>query len=208
MRNWLALVTSVTLIAGCSAHYPAAPTSTPTLAAIRVFYASPHTSITAGNSVSLLLYTVNTDGVYQALTQSAASWFSTNTGVATVTNGSVRGVGHGDTDVVANYQGKTATVRVVVQETPLRYPRLDIRWTGIIETGLTITSMSALYFESANSSRDVSSQAAWSSSDPSVFAVDGAKVTPAGPGTAAVTATFSELTATAFASVPPLRKLP
>lgn len=207
MRNWLVLVALAASFAGCSAHFPDAPSSTPTLAAIRVHYSNPHTTLNPGNSLSLAVYTVNSDGVYQLLPNNAASWFSTNAGVATVTNGSVRGVGHGDTDIVAGYQGHTSVARVVVQETPVRYPRLDFRSVSPIEAGSPWV-VAALLFETANSNRDVTSVASWSSSDPRVFSVESGQVKAVGPGTGALTASFNGVAATVFASVPPLRKLP
>ncbi|HUQ89703.1 MAG TPA: hypothetical protein VM096_19225 [Vicinamibacterales bacterium] len=195
------------LVAGCSARYPEAPSPTPTLASIRIHYSSPHAWVNPGQTVTLALYAVDTEGVYQTIAPNTASWFSSNTGVATVTNGSVRGVSGGDVDVVANYRGFNSSARVVILDPNVRFPWLDIRSLLNIETGAT-SRASALFFESSSASRNVSDQATWNSSDSRVFTVDGGRVTAIGPGTAFITATVNGLSATVFASVPPLRKLP
>jgi hypothetical protein len=206
MRNWHAVMLAA-LIAGCSASFPESPSPTPTLAGIRVHYLNPHTWINSGATISLALYAVNTEGVYQAVTPSAASWFSSNTAIATVTNGAVRGVSGGDVDILATYQGHTSSARVVILEPFRPYPWLDIRSLATVETGAARRA-SALLFDTASTSRDVTDQATWSSSDTRVFTVAAGQVTAAGPGTAFVTATFDGITARVFASVPPLRKLP
>jgi hypothetical protein len=206
VRKLRALI-AVALVAGCSANYPESPSPTPTLAGIRIHYPNPHVWINPGQTTLLALYAIDTQGVYQAVTPSAATWFSSSTGVATVNNGSVRGVAGGDVDIVVSYRGFTATARVVILDPAVRFPWLDIRSLTNIETGAT-SRASALYFETASSSRNVNDQATWTSSDHRVFTVEAGQVKAVGPGTAYVTATYNGLTATVFASVPPLRRLP
>jgi hypothetical protein len=207
MRNRLALF-AVLLSLSCSAEYPVSPTSVPTVASLTIFYNSAHQWVNPGNSVSMSAYALNTDGVYENVTTRAA-WFSTDSSVATVTNGTARGVSGGSADIVASYQGSTSTARVVVLvPNSVRYPWLDIRSYSPPETGRS-TSPTVGYFTSANAAQqNVQSEAVLASSDPNVIKIDGGRVIGVGPGTAAITATYRGLTATSYLSVQPIRVLP
>lgn len=204
MRNWVGVVL-VALGVGCSAQYPESPTPVPTLAAIQLHYNSSHKGVNPGSSVSLTLYAINSEGAYESVT-GRASWFSSNTAVATVTSGTARAVSAGAADVVASYQGLTATARILVLGGS-QYPLLDMTFLAP-EPGRT-TNAFARYFQSPSSpSRDVTAEATWTSSDPNVFTFEAGKVTGRGPGTATLTATFNGVEARSYGSVPPMRILP
>lgn len=207
MRNRLAFL-AVLLSVGCSAEYPASPTSGATVSSIAIFYNSAHQWVNPGNTVSMSAYALNTDGVYENVT-TRASWFSADTSVATVTNGTARGVSGGSAEIVASYQGFTSTARVVVLvPNSVRYPWLDIRSYSPPETGRS-TSPTVGYFTAANAAQqNVQGEAVLASSDPNVIKIEGGRVIGVGPGTAAITATYRGLTATSYLSVQPIRVLP
>ena len=185
---------------GCKANFPEAPTPTPTLSSIQLHYNSPHDFVTVGNSVSLTLYALNSEGIFENVTQ-RATWISVNPEIASVTPGSARGVRGGITDVIVTYQGLTKTARIIVifpgQITPaltLRIPALAAGETSQARAFIGVT--------------DVTNQAAWSSSDPSVLTVTAGRITSVAPGTTEVSATLNNTTATSYVSVPPVRSLP
>jgi hypothetical protein len=206
MRKWIGVALLVCSV-GCTAHYPGSPTPAPTVAAVRIHYGGSHQWVNPGNSLLLTLYAINSDGVYEVVT-SRAQWFSTNSSIATVTNGTARGVAGGSADIVASYQGYTSSARIVVLEpNSVRYPWLDVRSFPVPETGKT-SRATVMLFQTPSSGRDVSTEATWSSSDPNVFSMTGSTITAQGPGTASIVATFNGLTATSYASVQPIRALP
>jgi hypothetical protein len=204
MRNWIALVLAACV--ACTAHYPDSPTPAPTVAGVRIHYTSPHTSITALSSASLTLYAINSEGIYEVATN-LATWFSSNASVATVTNGFVRAVANGTTDIVATYRGYTSTARIIVgPPNGGRFPALVVSFSPP-ETGRT-TRVLTSFMQLSGPGRDVNAEATWSSSDPRVFTVDRGELTSHGPGTASITASFGGATTTVYASVAPLRALP
>jgi hypothetical protein len=205
MRNWMVLVLAA--LAGCSAHYPGSPTQVPTLAAVQIHYIGSHSWVNPGTSVSLALYAINSDGAYESVT-SRASWLSSNTAVATVSNGTARGAGAGAADIIATYQGLTATARVVVINSAVPVPWLDIRTFSVPETGRTTSATASYFVQNQSNGRDVTTEATWTSSDPSVFTVEAGRVTGRGPGTAELIATYNGVQARRYGSVPPLRALP
>ena len=208
MRN--ALVAALVAISvACQAHYPTPASPTASLAAIRIFYAGPHQWVNPGNSLTLFLYAIDTDGVYQPIAGSNASWFSSNASVASVTNGTGRAVTGGVADIVATYQGFTSTARIVVlNPNAVQYPWFDIRPYSIPEIGKSVRATAIVFTSSSSGGGDVGPQATWTSSDPGVLKVEAGMITSVGPGTASVTAAFNGMIATSYASVQPLRRLP
>jgi hypothetical protein len=205
MRHWLGFILAAAA-ASCSAQYPGSPTPTPTLAAIQLHYQGVHERVSPGGSVGLTLWAISSEGAYESV-NSRATWFSSNTSVATVTNGSARAVALGTADVVASYQGLTATAPIIVQGVGRQYPFLDISFS-VPEPGRTTRATVRYSQTPASSSRDVTAEATWTSSDPNVFTVEAGQVTGRGPGTAMLTATYGGGQASAYGSVPPMRVLP
>jgi len=206
MRNWIGLVLIVCGVA-CTAHYPESPTPAATLAGVRIHYTSPHTFIFTSSTLSLTLYAIDSEGIYSNVTNQA-SWFSSNSAVATVTNGAARGVANGIADIVATYQGYTSTARIVVGDpNGGRFPSITVSLSPP-EPGRT-ARLSARFTQAAGVvSRDVNTEAQWFTSDPRVFTVTNGELKSEGPGTASITATFNGATTTVYASVPLLRTLP
>lgn len=190
---------------GCKANFPESPTPAPTVAAIQLHYNSPHVFILPGSTVSLTLYALNTDGVFENVT-SRGSWSSINPNVAAVTPGQARGGLGGSADVIASYGGQTTTARIEVHFEG--QPQILSLWPhGTTNVGLT-SDARAILGEDSRNPQDVTAQAQWTSSDPSVFTVTAGHVTSMAPGTASITATYQGATAKYYASVPPLRRSP
>jgi Big-like domain-containing protein len=188
---------------GCKANYPEGPTPTPALAGIQLHYSSNHEFINPGSFARLILYAIDTEGVYQDVS-TRASWVSGNTSIFTSAGiGSVRGVSDGTANMIATYQGLTTTATIVVARNPQGLD-LDLPFTiPVGETG----QATARQLNIART--DVTSRCTWTSSDPRVVTVEAGNVTAHGPGTASITARFETFgSATIYLSVPPIRSLP
>lgn len=110
------------------------------------------------------------------------SWSSSDTGVATVTNGKVTAVGSGTATITASfiYGGTTysASCQVTVKA---------------VSISLNTTSKTVYQTDSFTLSATTSPSGqsiSWSSSDTSIATVSGGKVTAVNPGTATITASF------------------
>jgi len=186
---------------GCRANFPEAPTPAPLLSSIQLHYNNPHSSVGVGNSVSLTVYALNSSGIFENVSN-RASWLSVNPEIASVTPGLAHGERGGITDVIVTYGGLTATARIIVAVPGQILSSLTLRPAPSLVAGETSQARALL------GTTDVTSQAAWTSSDPRVLTVAAGAITNVGPGTAAVTATVNGATATYYASVPPIRSLP
>ena len=187
----------------CTARYPDSPTPAPTVARIELHYESAHEAISPGSTVSLTLYAVNTEGIYENVS-SRARWYSTNTGVvqfSSVTN--VRGVRDGSADVIAEYQGLTAAARIVVRSTA---STLEVSRPSTVFVGATTALTVRL---SAGLRPDVTARCVLTSSDPTIVSVEGNRLTGRAPGTVAITVQMEQSAASTFyISVPPRRGFP
>jgi Bacterial Ig-like domain (group 2) len=187
----------------CTAHYPESPTPTPTLAGLQLHYPSPLESILPGTTTSLILYAINSEGVYEDVS-TRANWSSGNPSVFTsMGNGNVRGVSNGTSHVIATYQGLSTTATIVVGgRTGLD---VSIPFIGVGETRQATAAVTL-----QNRIRmDVTSRSTWTSSDPSIVTVEAGNITAHGPGSASITARFETFgSATVYLSVPPIRSLP
>jgi hypothetical protein len=173
----------------------------PTLASIQLHYNSPHVSVGVGNTVGLTLYAVNSDGAFEDVS-TRASWISVNPEIASVTPRSARGERGGITDVIVSYGGMTTTARIVVVFAG-QFTTLTLRPATNMFVGATSQARAII-----GNSLDVTDQALWSSSDPRVLTAVNGQITSIAPGTAVVSATYNNATATYYVSVPPLRTLP
>jgi hypothetical protein len=113
----------------------------------------------------------------------------------------------GTADVVASYQGLSATARIFVVTSGTQFFPLLRILTSSPETGRTLR-VSADYFATPSSSRNVGAEATWTSSDPAVFTAEAGEITGRAPGTAILTATYNGAQGSSFVSVPPMRTLP
>lgn len=136
------------------------------------------------SSVSLFAGGSTTISAYGAPSGVSLSWSSSNSGVATVSGGTIRGVSTGSATITASFSvgGKnyTATCRVTVTSSGVTLSR---------------TSISSLYVgESETISASTSPQGqtvTWRSSNTNVATVSNGRITAVGEGSATITASFT-----------------
>lgn len=125
-------------------------------------------------------------------TDKEVSWSSSNTSVATVSNGVVKAVGEGSANITASAGGKSAVCQVTVS--PARIPvtgiSLDLKEASIY-VGETLTLVATV------SPADATEKSvAWTTDDPKVATVDPkGVVTAVGPGTCTITAQSGDFSA-------------
>ena len=204
--NWALLVSAAAFsAAGCSADYVASPTAAPQLASIQIHYSRPHTFIAPGSSLSFILFAVSTDGVMENVT-GRASWSTSDSRVIQAgAGGSVRAAAEGAADVIATYEGRTSTARVLVLRDRF-FPYLELIPASTHQVG--VESRAVATYVPGSIRQAVTNEASWTSSDPGVVTVERGVVIGRSPGTAAITAIFNGLTSTYYVSIPPLVKLP
>ncbi len=131
---------------------------------------------------------------------SSVSWTSSNTSVATVANGTIKGVSAGTATITAKAGDYSATVKVTVQENPN-----IVKPTGVSVTpsALTLTAGdTGALTATVTPSNATDKTVTWTSSNPSVATVSAGTVTAVAAGSATITATTSNgLTATASITV-------
>lgn len=132
------------------------------------------------------------------------TWTSSNTSVATVgSNGVITGVGAGTATITAKYGGTTLTGTVTV--TPNYTYELVLNKTSMnMGKGRTETLIATFktYADGVlESSKDVTSNATWSSSSSSVAGVNSGTITGNGVGSATITATYNGKSATCTVNV-------
>ena len=144
-------------------------------------------TITVGESLTLKA-TVLPDKA----TDKTVTWTSNNTSVATVSDGVVKAVGAGSASITATAGGKNATCTITVKEAVI----------AVTSVTLSKTSLSLLEGEKATLTATVSPSDAtdktvtWTSSNEKVLTVYDGTVTAVKAGTATVTATAGDKSAT------------
>ena len=153
-------------------------------------------SLNVGGSATLsATYYKNADGTRVSSTDvsSYAAWTSSNTSVATVSNGKITAVAAGTATITATYNGYKATASVTVKDV-LGYGLVLSKSTLSVEAGSTaaLEVYYVKYTNGAETSRtNVTSSATWKSSQTSVLTVSGGTVTGVSAGQAVVTASYS-----------------
>lgn len=118
-----------------------------------------------------------------------ASWTSEDVSVASVLDGVVTSVGYGDTNVRAQYRGRTVLVpvSVVPTVTSLVYDPVSLHFDDTGESSwIELTAML-----SDGTELHMTDEAAWSSEDEHVASVDGGEVTSQGFGMTMVRAEYA-----------------
>jgi hypothetical protein len=151
---------------------------------------SGNTNLSVGQNSQLAAIAHFSDGSSQNVT-SAASWSSATPSVATVLAGLVHAVAPGAAPITATYNGQNATVTVNVtgSTTPV-VNSLTVTGTSPMTVGQQ-AQYTAIANMSDGSSPNVTSQAQWTSTNPSVATVGGnGVVTAVAQGTTTITATY------------------
>jgi hypothetical protein len=192
------------LLAACEASYPTTPTA-PVPLALQLHFAQPLGDASIRGGYSFKAYVIRSDGAWEEVTNQVA-WSSPNPAVfRSAGSGQFIADNLGASGVIAQYQGLFASVAIVVVD-PARLPTPRLSVTAVApQTGATLQSVSALV-PITGSSRDVTGEATWTSSDPLVATVATGRVTARGPGTTRITVTHQGMTASYVFSVrPPAR---
>ena len=195
----IAALTSIS----CQASYPAVPT--PTVARLEVQYLTAQGPIQFGTGFSYAALAVYTDGAWQYV-GGQVTWSTSDPAIVEIVptrSPPFRAIGVGTADVIATYQGFTASIRASVASPQPTYPRVRIPFT----TGPSIrggTAQVQLWWEvGPGSSQDVTAAAEWRSSNPQVVSVAAGRMTGIAPGTAEITASFNGLTTWMGVSITP-----
>lgn len=144
-------------------------------------------TITVGESLTLKATVLPENA-----TDKTVTWTSNNTSVATVSDGVVKAVGAGSASITATAGGKNATCTITVKEAVI----------AVTSVTLSKTSLSLLEGEKATLTATVSPSDAtdktvtWTSSNEKVMTVYDGTVTAVKAGTATVTATAGDKSAT------------
>lgn len=129
----------------------------------------------------------------------AAVWNSSNTGVVKVINGLLTPVNSGTAMITATYNNAVDTLEVSVTH-PFKELTLERSSEGNYKLGdseeALLVKAKAVGGESATSTKDVSADAEWSSSNTGVLTITAGQIKLVNEGTATVTAKYKGLTAT------------
>jgi hypothetical protein len=133
------------------------------------------------------------DGSSRSVT-AEATWESSYTAIATVAQGMVTGIAAGEVDITARYQNATGRQRITV------------RATAVVVTGIApVIGASAQFSATASlgdgSSRSVTAEATWESSDTAIATVAQGIVTGIAAGEVDITARYQNVTGTLHITV-------
>lgn len=145
-------------------------------------------------------YKTYADGVLESSTNviSTATWSSGNTSVATVSAGTVTGMGAGTTTITATYNGKSATCSVTV----VGSATLSLGWTSAtMEKGAVRTNAAIYNPNNGTASTNVTSSAVWTTSNAGVATAGSGTITAQGKGTCTITVTYNGLSASCTVTV-------
>ena len=165
----------------------------PTLTSIEI--SPPNPILVTGTTLPVVITAVYSDGSTKdvssssTVTSSAAAYVS-------VSGTTLTGVHPGTATITATYQGKTATATVTVVDTTLQ--SISIQTVAPVPVGQTVNLVATGVFADG-SKQDVTSQATWTSSDPTIASVGDTattkgQVTGVAAGTVTVTATIQTST--------------
>jgi hypothetical protein len=204
VRSRLPLVAmALAALAACRASTPSRPS--PQIERLALFYPRNGMGPIAVDAFApqLNLYSVDSDGVYEALAGGLSElvWSSSNPAVLTVSGRppAVRGVAPGTADLRVTYKGLTATSPITVaNKTP---PYLDIFVSIGPGTVLGEKGTASIWLNGTTSVSIAS--ATWTSLTPEIATVSNGVVTSVRPGNAEIAATWNGVSGSTRFSVPP-----
>ncbi|MGG3873046.1 Ig-like domain-containing protein [Brevibacillus laterosporus] len=159
-------------------------------------------ALEAGNTKSLTLNAQYTVGRPVSITSKAA-WSTSNSSVATVTNGRVKAVGAGTAVITASYMGKSVTTSVTVSK-KLKILEVSSKKVDLLRNDSKKVSVTAVYTDS--SKENVTDKVTWQVKGNAVT-VDKGLIKPKEAGSATVTASFGNKKATVSVQVDQMNKL-
>ncbi|QDX92580.1 hypothetical protein EEL32_02320 [Brevibacillus laterosporus] len=159
-------------------------------------------ALEAGDAKSLTLSAQYTEGKPTSVTPKAA-WNTSNSSVATVTNGRVKAVGVGTADITANYMGKSVTTTVTVTK-KLKALEVSSKKVDLLRDDTKKVTVTAVYTDS--SKENVTDKVTWQVKGNAVT-VDKGLIKPKEAGAATVTASFGNKKTTVSVQVDLMNKL-
>ncbi|PLS26035.1 alpha-amylase, partial [Bifidobacterium anseris] len=126
-------------------------------------------------------------------TDRTVTWSTSNASVASVANGTVRGIKAGNAVITATAGNKSASIIVTVENNGAVLQSISISGSGVANNKLTLAQNKSVQLSvKATPANATVGAAYWTSSDPSVATVDGnGKVTAKAEGVTAITVTAS-----------------
>lgn len=149
------------------------------------------------------------DGSVRDVTQNAV-FIVNNRNVATVGNGKIVALGPGNATITMQSYGLTARIDVTVQEAKIQVPKpvkIVVPQSLTLKAGETEQVKATLTFTDG-SSKDITSEAVWTTSNSEVATVSGGKITALAPGTAIITVNSNGITASIVVNVAAEEKPP
>jgi len=191
------------LVAACDRNMTTVSPSATTQSAATITSIVVSSTSTTTASFQLSASARMSDGTSRDVT-SAASWESSNPNLATVAGpGMVTVVGTGELDVRATYQGVTGTLHMLVAKQPI----VSVTITGAPSQAIPWAQLSAVARLSDGSAQDVTRNAVWTSSNPSVATVSNGYVSGVSNGDADITASYQGISGSTHVTVAMPRKV-
>lgn len=207
----LALVAAFALCVGpsCKASYPT-PVAPQENVGLQVQYLRATQDPRVGGSVSLVAYSIDSDGAWMDVT-ARTTWRSADSAVVVpaAEPGTFNALAGGTTDAIAAFGGVTAAVPITVVS-DFSYPRLDfVNVSDFPVLGREAGAALSRYDSAAGIPRTVTSEAVWTSSNTAVATAtlvsNGLSINPLAVGTTRITAVHGGRSRTLNLSVPPRR---
>ncbi len=152
----------------CSGASSSTKTAPPTLTSVSVTPATG--SVSVGASTQLTATAKYSDGSTSNVT-TQATWISSNTSDATVTSGLVTGVAAGSVTVTASFGGLSGPAAVTVNANAATVTSISITAPSNSFEVSAFLPLTAIATYSDSSTQDVTTQAAWTSSDTTIATV-------------------------------------
>jgi hypothetical protein len=190
-------------LSACTASYPTTP-SAPSAVALQLQVADALSEPMVHPATNgFKAFVVRSDGAWEDVTN-RATWSTPDPGVLRASaDGRFSTVGPGATVARVNYEGFAAFFDVVVlSQAQLSFPRLSAtlpRRVGLGASGQAGVSL----LVSSSVSRDVTAEAVWTSSMPSVATVERGLLTGRAVGTARISASVGDSTVSFLVSIAP-----
>ena len=195
------LVAACLFLASCAGSPPTAPTPA-RVVALEVFVEYPVHYFVPSRSVNLLAYTVASDGSYTDVTAEVI-WASNQPDVISIRQSAAAtatALSPGAAAIQASYLGLSDTLTLTVRPwQDFQDSLLRLQLPGNLHPGHAALALA--YLQGLD--EDVTTRAAWSSSNPQVLRVDNGRLVALKPGTVRITASFDGQTDDCVVSVHP-----